>query len=46
MLTDREFDSIRAQRVLARTYRKTVNRNRYVRRMKRIYPNWGKHGGT
>ena len=46
MLTDKDLDAIRTRLALARAYRKTVNRNRYIRRMKRICPNWGKHASA
>lgn len=40
MLTDKDIEAIRARLALARLHRKTVNRARYERRMRRIHQNW------
>ena len=46
MLTDRDLELIHAHRILERMHRKTRNRARYERRMRRIYPNWRQHGSA
>ncbi|HEX5461896.1 MAG TPA: hypothetical protein VFX20_18170 [Steroidobacteraceae bacterium] len=41
MLTGTEARALEELRAVLRARRKEVNRARYVRRMRRIYPRWG-----
>lgn len=42
ILTDRDLAALAATREAARHERKARNFRRYARRMRRIYPRWGK----
>ena len=40
-LTDAEYLALQARRALVREARKLAHRQRYERRMRKIYPRWG-----